>query len=71
MKIQVVKNQPKTLTSADIHSFLGLAGYAPLRALTKNKVKFEWVDTCDKSFQELKERLSYALVHTLPMCGDN
>ena len=58
MKIQVVKKWPKTLTPADIHNFLGLTGYyrrfvegfssiaAPLTALMKKKVMFEWVETC-------------------------
>ncbi|WMV37822.1 hypothetical protein MTR67_031207, partial [Solanum verrucosum] len=34
--------------------------------LTQNKVKFIWSATCEKSFQELKDRLTSALVLTLP-----
>ena len=44
---------------------------APLTALTKKKVKFEWVETCEKSFQELKYRLTSNSVLTLPKCGEN
>ena len=39
--------------------------------MTKKKVKFELVETCEKSFQELKERLTLAPVLTLPKCGEN
>ncbi|XP_069150204.1 uncharacterized protein [Solanum lycopersicum] len=31
-----------------------------LKTLTKKKVKFEWAETCENSFQELKERLNLA-----------
>ena len=57
-KNEVVKSLPKPLTPTDIHRFFGLAGYyhrfvegfssiaAPLKALTKKKVMFEWANTC-------------------------
>ena len=69
-KTEAVKNCPKALTPTDIRSFLVLVGYyrgfvegfssiaAPLTALTKKKAKFEWAETCEKSFQELKDRLT-------------
>lgn len=72
--------RPSTVT--DIQSFLGLAGYyhrfilkfakiaAPLTRLTKKGVKFEWSDECEKSFQELKNRLISALVLALPVGGE-
>ena len=44
---------------------------ASLTALTKKKAKFEWMDTCEKSFQELNDRLTLAPVLTLPKCGEN
>ena len=56
----------------EIHSFLGLAGYyrrfiedfsrlaAPMTRLTRNEVKFEWNDLCERAFQELKRRLTIA-----------
>ncbi|WMV46510.1 hypothetical protein MTR67_039895 [Solanum verrucosum] len=39
---------------------------SPLTALTKYKVKFLWLEACEKSFQELKDRLTSASVLTLP-----
>ena len=44
---------------------------APLKTLIKKKAKFEWTEACEKSFQELKDRLTSALVLTLPKCGEN
>ena len=44
---------------------------APLTTLTKKKVKFKWAETCDKRFQEIKDRLTSAQVLTLPKCGEN
>ncbi|WMV46522.1 hypothetical protein MTR67_039907, partial [Solanum verrucosum] len=58
-------------------SFLGLAGYyrrfvegflsiaSPLTALTQKKAKLLWSKAFEKSFQELKDRLTSALVLTL------
>ncbi|XP_069144351.1 uncharacterized protein [Solanum lycopersicum] len=43
----------------------------PLTTLTKKTSKFEWTETCEKSFQELKDILTSALVLTLPKCGEN
>ncbi|XP_069152797.1 uncharacterized protein [Solanum lycopersicum] len=82
-KTEVVKKWPKTFTPTDIRSILGLAGYyrrfvevfssiaSPLTALTKKKTKFEWTETCEKRFQELKDRLTLAPVLTLPKRGEN
>ncbi|WMV45971.1 hypothetical protein MTR67_039356, partial [Solanum verrucosum] len=59
-------------------SFLGLAGYyrrfvesfssiaSPLTTLTKKKEKIEWSEACEKSFNELKDRLTFSPVLTLP-----
>ncbi|KAH0642123.1 hypothetical protein KY290_035222 [Solanum tuberosum] len=77
-KTDAVKGWPKPLNPTDIKSFLGLAGYyrrfvegffsiaSPLTTLTQKKAKFVWSKACDKSFQELKDRLTSALVLTLP-----
>ncbi|KAH0777857.1 hypothetical protein KY290_009268 [Solanum tuberosum] len=66
----------------DIRSFLDLAGYykrfvegfsyiaSPFTKLTQNKVKFQWSDECEKSFLELKTRLTTAPALTLPDCSD-
>jgi glutaredoxin-related protein len=62
----------------DVRSFLGMAGYyrrfienfpkiaKPMTELLKNNTKFEWSEVCEKSFQELKRRLTTAPVLTLP-----
>ena len=44
---------------------------APLTTLRKKKTKFEWTETCEKSFHELKDILTSAPVLTLPTSGEN
>ncbi|WMV24356.1 hypothetical protein MTR67_017741 [Solanum verrucosum] len=39
---------------------------SPLIALTQEKLKFEWSEACERSFQELKDRLTSAPVLTVP-----
>ncbi|KAI5649734.1 hypothetical protein M9H77_35739 [Catharanthus roseus] len=68
--------QPKTPT--EVRSFLGMAGYyrrfiqdfsriaGPLTQLTRKAIKFEWTEKCERSFQELNNRLTSAPVLTLP-----
>jgi hypothetical protein len=63
---------------AEIHSFLGLAGYCrrfienfskiakPMTELLKINTPYVWSDKCEASFQELKTRLTNTLVQTLP-----
>ncbi|XP_070041003.1 uncharacterized mitochondrial protein AtMg00860-like [Nicotiana tomentosiformis] len=77
-KLLAVKNWPRPITPTEFHSFLGLAGYyrkfvegfstlaSPLTKLTQKADKFQWYDACEISFQELKSRLTMALVLTLP-----
>ena len=62
----------------EVKSFLGLASYyrrfiegfskiaKPLTTLTQKGVKFEWTETCQNSFQLLKERLTTAPVLVTP-----
>ena len=76
-KMDAVRNWPRPLTPTSIRSFLGLAGYyrrfvdgfllisSHLTALTQKKVKFEWLQACEKGFQELKDKISSAAVLTL------
>ncbi|XP_015075418.1 uncharacterized protein LOC107019425 [Solanum pennellii] len=80
-KIEALKNWPRPLTPTCIRSFLGLSNYhgrfiegfstiaAPLTAITKKKSKFEWSETCEKSFLELKDRLTSSPVLTLLRSG--
>ena len=82
-KTEDVKNLPKHLIPTDICSFFGLSGYyrrfvegfssidVSLTSLTKKKAMFEWMEAYEKSFQELKDRLTSAPVLTLPKCGEN
>ncbi|XP_070015417.1 uncharacterized protein [Nicotiana sylvestris] len=77
-KVAAVKDWPRPTTPIEIRSFLGLAGYyrrflegvstlaSPLTKLTQKAVKFQWSDACEKSFQELKSRLTTAPVLALP-----
>ncbi|KAI5356065.1 hypothetical protein L3X38_008960 [Prunus dulcis] len=44
---------------------------APLTRLTRKGVKFEWKNECEKSFNELKTRLTTAPVLTLPDDSEN
>ena len=65
----------------EIRSFLGLAGYyrrfvqgfarlaKPLTALTRQGTPFLWTEACEKSFQELKRRLTTAPILVLPEEG--
>ena len=73
-KVEVVISWERPKSVFEILSFLGLAGYyrrfiedfsrlaAPMTKLTRNEVKFEWNDPCEKAFQELKRRLTTALI---------
>ena len=77
-KIEAVVNWKPPKNVSEVRSFLGLAGYyrkfvegfskiaAPLTKLTRKDVKYDWVDACQKSFDELKGRLTSAPVLALP-----
>jgi hypothetical protein len=63
---------------SDIQSFLRLVGYyrrfiegflkisKPMTELLKKDKQFEWTPACEASFQELKRRLTTALVLVMP-----
>ena len=63
---------------SEVRSFLGLVGYyrkfvkgfsriaGPLTNLTRKDVMYDWVDACQQSFEELKDRLTSAPVLALP-----
>uniref|UniRef100_A0A2N9EJD6 Reverse transcriptase domain-containing protein n=1 Tax=Fagus sylvatica TaxID=28930 RepID=A0A2N9EJD6_FAGSY len=77
-KIEAVVSWDRPTNVSEVRSFLGLAGYyrrfvegfsriaAPLTHLTRKNAKFEWKEECEKSFQELKQRLVMAPVLTIP-----
>ena len=77
-KIEVVVNWKPPKNVLEVISFLGLAGYyrkfvegfsrivALLTKLTRKDVKYDWVDACQQSFEELKRRLASAPVLVLP-----
>ena len=76
-KIEAVVNWKPPKNVSEVRSFLGLARYyrkfvegfskieAPLTKLTRKDVKYYWVDACQQSFEELKGRLTSALVLAL------
>ena len=77
-KLEAVVNWKSPKNVSEVRSFLDLAGYyrkfvegfskiaAPLTKLTRNDVKYDWVDACQQSFEELKGRLTSTPVLTLP-----
>lgn len=77
-KVEVVVDwvHPKSVTN--IKNFLGLVRYyhifvkgflniaTPLIRFTKKNVKFEWDNECEKSFIELRHRLTTTPILTIP-----
>ena len=73
-----MKQWPKPTSTIVIKSFLALAGYyrrfverfssiaSPMTRLTQNLVKFQWSYDCEKSFIELKTRLTTTTFLILP-----
>ena len=47
-----------------VDGFVSIA--SPLGTLTKKKVKFEWMEACEKHFKKLKDKLTSAPILTLP-----
>ncbi|WMV55223.1 hypothetical protein MTR67_048608 [Solanum verrucosum] len=80
-KTDAVKSWHLPLSPSDIRS-LGMVDYyrrfvegfsfiaSPLTTLTQKKAEFVWSEAYEKSFQELKDRLTFASVLTLPKCTD-
>ena len=77
-KVEAVMNWERPTSVTEIRSFLGLAGYyrrfirgfsqlpLPLTKLTRKDTHFIWTPECEKSFRELKHRLTTAPVLVLP-----
>ncbi|XP_059306315.1 uncharacterized protein LOC132057725 [Lycium ferocissimum] len=78
-KISAVKDWPRPASVTDIRSSLGLANYyrkfvkgfssiaSPFTKLMQKAAKFQWSEACEKSFQELKARLTSALMWCIVM----
>ena len=77
-KIEAIVNWEAPTNQTEVRSFLGLAGYyrrfirnfsliaLSLHELLKKNVRFEWSKEYQKSMNELKKRLTTALILTLP-----
>ena len=77
-KIEAVVNWKLPQNVTEVRSFLGLARYyrrflrgfsviaSPLTKLLKKGIKFEWIDKCHNSFEQLKGMLVEAPVLTQP-----
>ena len=77
-KVEAVMNWKQPKSVFEVRSFLGLAGYyrrfiqdfsklvKPMTHLTQKGVRFEWNENCERSFQELKKRLTSAPVLIIP-----
>jgi hypothetical protein len=77
-KVKAIVNWAPPSNAHEVRSFLGLAGYyrkfvkgfsklaTPLTRLTRKNEKFQWTEECERSFQELKQRLVTAPILTLP-----
>ncbi|KAL4038175.1 hypothetical protein IC575_001783 [Cucumis melo] len=78
VKIEVVSSWPRPSTVSKVRSFMGLAGYykrfmedfsriaSLLTQLTRKRTLFVWSPVCERSFQELKQKLMTAPVLTVP-----
>jgi hypothetical protein len=76
-KVIAAVNWKRPASVIEIRSFLGLAGYyrrfierfskiaRPMTTLLQKDKKFEWTNACDRSFCELKRRLTTAPVLVL------
>ena len=81
-KIEAIVNWKPPTNVSEVRSFLGLAGYyrkfvdgfskiaTPLTNLLKKDQKFEWSDTCQHSFEKLRQRLTTTPVLALPSGKD-
>lgn len=77
-KASAVQDLPVPTDCRELHRFLGMTGYylnfcknftsivSPLTDLLSPKVKFEWIQTCQKVFESVKSLLLTAPVLTVP-----
>ena len=77
-KVKAVLGWKPPANVTDVRSFLGMAGYyrrfiegfstiaKPMTQLLKKDKKFVWTEACEKSFQELKRKLTTTPVLVVP-----
>jgi hypothetical protein len=77
-KVKDVLNWMPPMNASEVQSFLGLVGYyhrfikdfskiaKPMTGLLEKNKDFDWTEECQVSFEELKKRLTSALVLLLP-----
>ncbi|XP_027932738.1 uncharacterized protein LOC114188341 [Vigna unguiculata] len=77
-KIETVVKWERPQTVTEVHIFLGLAGYyrrfvegfskmvSPLTQLIRKDQPFYWTDECETCFEDIKRRLTTALVLAIP-----
>uniref|UniRef100_A0A2N9HQ68 Retrotransposon gag domain-containing protein n=1 Tax=Fagus sylvatica TaxID=28930 RepID=A0A2N9HQ68_FAGSY len=77
-KVEAVVKWERPTNVIEVRSFLGLASYyrwfvegfsrlaTPLTRLTQKNVKCEWIEECERSFLELKSRLSTTPILIIP-----
>ncbi|GJS08359.1 putative reverse transcriptase domain-containing protein [Tanacetum coccineum] len=77
-KIESIKDWASPKTATEIHQFLGLASYyrrfiegfskiaKTMTELTQKKVKFDWSDKAETTFQLIKQKLCSAPILALP-----
>ena len=80
-KTDKVRSYPHPVDATGVRRFLGLASYyrrfvpgfaaiaAPLHALTKKNIVFQWTTECEEAFRKLKELLISAPVLAYPRFG--
>ena len=69
-KVEAIKNIATPKTRKQLRSFIGMVNYyrdmwpkrahllAPISAMTSSKVKWNWTEECEKSFELMKEAIS-------------
>ncbi|GJZ34760.1 putative reverse transcriptase domain-containing protein [Tanacetum coccineum] len=82
-KIESIKDLASPKTATEIYQFLDLLGYyrrfiegfskiaKSMTKLTQKKVKFDWVDKQEASFQLLKQKLCSSPILALPEGAEN
>lgn len=78
-KVQAIPDWPECRNLTELSAFLGTSGYyrrfvkdfstiaAPLFALLKKDVRFNWTAECQQAFDTLKLRLMTKLILALPI----